>query len=110
MSEDTNRNAAAESLDELRALARDIDELALALTQGEKMGEFAMALRLDTYSDRIRQALGEMPRMGEKEEGFKARRHALNEAWAAAIAFARRRRWRRSKPPSEFAHTASPAR
>lgn len=85
MNEDTNRNAAAESLEDLRALAKDMNELTLALTHGEKMGEFTMALRLDTYSDRIRQALGEMPRVGEKVADFQKRQETLFAAASAAI-------------------------
>lgn len=87
MNEDTNTNTneAAKSLEDLRALARDMNELALALTTGEKMKGFAMALRLVTFSDRIRQALGEMPRMGEKVADFQKRQATLFAAASAAI-------------------------
>lgn len=81
----TNTNEAAKSLEDLRALAKDMNELALALTHGETMGEFSMALRLDTYSNRIRQALGEMPRMGEKVADFQKRQETLFAAASAAI-------------------------
>ena len=79
-------NEVTKSLDELRKVESDIVELALALTRDRmEMGEIAMAMRLDTFIDHIQQALGEMPRPGEKKEDFDARREKLRKAAEAAI-------------------------
>lgn len=79
-------NEVTKSLDELRKVESDIVELALALTRDRmEMGEVAMAMRLDTFIDHIKQALGEMPRPGEKKEDFDARREKLRKAAEAAI-------------------------
>ena len=47
---------------ELAKIARDMRGLERELWRGKKMGEFAMALSLDAYADRIEQALGVQPR------------------------------------------------
>ena len=78
-------NVAAMALTELKALEWEMDELSRALMDGQKMGEFAIALRLDAFSDRILEALGTMPRQGEKVEDFDRRQKTLERAWDAAI-------------------------
>ncbi len=47
---------------ELAKIARDMRGLERELWRGKKMGEFAMALSLGAYADRIDEALGLQPR------------------------------------------------